>query len=157
MVTGQNVFVFCITIWYHNRSCLSESVWLFKMCVKMCLESDSVLAYRAANGSGLSYIQDMVKPYTPAHPLRSATAKRLATPSLRARHSHHSTKSRLFAVLAPQCWNELPIDIRSAETLHTLRCRLTTLFRLHFSPWRKKHTNKTNKQKKHFSSSPFLM
>ncbi len=41
-----------------------------------------VLAYHAANGSGPSYIQDMVKPYTPARPLCSATARRLATPSL---------------------------------------------------------------------------
>ncbi|KAK5904069.1 hypothetical protein CgunFtcFv8_007791 [Champsocephalus gunnari] len=42
-----------------------------------------VLAYHAANGSGPSYIQDMVKPYTPARALRSASAKRLAAPALR--------------------------------------------------------------------------
>ncbi|KAK5876812.1 hypothetical protein CesoFtcFv8_026127 [Champsocephalus esox] len=42
-----------------------------------------ILAYHAANGSGPSYIQDMVKLYTPARALRSASAKRLAAPSLR--------------------------------------------------------------------------
>ncbi len=103
-----------------------------------------VAAYCAANGSGPSYIQDMVKPYTSTCPLSSASVKRLATPSLHGGHSHHSTKSRLFAVLAPQWWNELPIDIRSAETLHTFRRWLKThLFRLHLGTWRK--TNKKNK------------
>jgi len=48
-------------------------------------------------------ILDVVTPYTPARSLRSATANRLVTPSLRANHS----KSRLFAVLAPHWWNEL--------------------------------------------------
>lgn len=41
-----------------------------------------VVANNATNGSGLFYIQDMVKASTPAHSLHSATAKRLATPSL---------------------------------------------------------------------------
>ncbi len=61
-----------------------------------------VFAYCAANYFGPSYIQDMVKPYTPAHPLSSAPANRLATPSRRGGHSHRSTKSWLFAVLASQ-------------------------------------------------------
>ena len=74
-----------------------------------------VLAYRAANGSGPVYIQDMVKPYTQARPLRSASANRLVAPSLRAKHS---TESGLFAVLAPKWWNELPNDISTAESLH---------------------------------------
>ena len=56
------------------------------------------LAYHAANGSGPVYIQDMVKRYTPARSLRSASANWLVAPSLRAKHS---SKSRLFAVLAP--------------------------------------------------------
>ncbi|XP_047190220.1 uncharacterized protein LOC124850500 [Scophthalmus maximus] len=94
-----------------------------------------VLAYRAPNGSGPSYIQNMVKLYTPAHPLRSTTAKRLATPSLRKAGSHHSSKSNLFSVLAPQWWNGLPIDVRTAESLQCFPSRLKThLFRLHHTP-----------------------
>ena len=46
-----------------------------------------VLAYRAANGSGPLNIQDMVKRYTPARSLRSASANQLVAPSLRAKHS----------------------------------------------------------------------
>ncbi|KAK5896014.1 hypothetical protein CgunFtcFv8_009659 [Champsocephalus gunnari] len=44
-----------------------------------------------------------------------------------------SAKTRGFAILAPRWWNELPIDIRTADRLHTFRLRLKThLFRLHF-------------------------
>jgi len=74
-----------------------------------------VLAYRAANGSGPVYIQDMVKPYTPARSLRSATTNQLVTSSLWA---NHSRKSRLFAVLAPQWSNKLSTGIRTVESLH---------------------------------------
>ena len=88
-----------------------------------------VLAYHAVNGSGPVYIQDMVKLYTPARSLRSASANQLVAPSLRAKHS---SKSRLFAVLAPKWWNELPIDIRTSESLHIFRRKLKThLFRLY--------------------------
>ncbi|XP_071063220.1 uncharacterized protein, partial [Pseudochaenichthys georgianus] len=85
-----------------------------------------VLAYHAANGSGPSYIQDMVKPYTPARALRSASTKRLAAPSLRRGPKFPSAKTRGFAILAPKWWNELPIDIRTADSLHTFRRRLKT-------------------------------
>ena len=84
-----------------------------------------VIAYRAVNRSGPVYIQDMVKPYTPACPLRSASAKHLDAPSLRGT-ANYSTKSRVFAVLAPKWWNELPIDIRTVESLHIFRYRLKT-------------------------------
>uniref|UniRef100_G3Q213 Uncharacterized protein n=1 Tax=Gasterosteus aculeatus TaxID=69293 RepID=G3Q213_GASAC len=57
-----------------------------------------VLTYHAVNGSGPAYIQDMVKPYIPTRTLRSASAKLLVPPSLRAKHS---TRSRLFAVRLP--------------------------------------------------------
>ncbi|XP_071061779.1 uncharacterized protein [Pseudochaenichthys georgianus] len=91
-----------------------------------------VLAYHAANGSGPSYIQDMVKLYTPARALRSASTKRLAAPSLRRGPKFPSAKRRGFAILAPKWWNELPIEIRTAESLHIFRSRLKThLFRLH--------------------------
>lgn len=43
-----------------------------------------------AGVSDPSYIQDMVKPYTPAHPLHSATANQLATPPLWEGPSYHS-------------------------------------------------------------------
>ena len=91
-----------------------------------------VLAYRAVNGTAPTYLQAMVKPYTPARPLRSAASRRLVAPTLKG-PSGRSTRSRLFSVLAPQWWNELPTDVRTAESLPIFRRRLKThLFRKHY-------------------------
>ncbi|XP_068564105.1 uncharacterized protein [Cebidichthys violaceus] len=88
-----------------------------------------VLAYRAVKGTAPSYLQATVKPYTPARPLRSAASGRLVAPSLRG-PGGRSTRSWLFSVLAPQWWNELPTDVRTAESLPIFRRRLKThLFR----------------------------
>ncbi|XP_075334670.1 uncharacterized protein LOC142396008 [Odontesthes bonariensis] len=91
-----------------------------------------VLAYRAVEETAPSYLQAMVKPYTPAQPLRSAASRWLAAPSL-SRPCARSTRSRLFSVLAPQWWNNLPTDVRTAELLPIFRRRLKThLFRKHY-------------------------
>jgi len=58
---------------------------------------------------GPVYILDVVTPYTSSHSLRSATANRLVPPPPRA---HHYT-------LAPDWWNQLPTDIRTAGRLKT--------------------------------------
>ena len=64
----------------------------------------------------------------------STSAGRLVPPSLRANKAR-SEKSRLFSVLAPQWWNDLPTNIRTAESLSVLSQRLKThLFRLHLDP-----------------------
>ena len=89
-----------------------------------------VLAYHAVKGSAPTYIQQLIRPYTPARPLRSATSGCLAPP---ARHTCTS-RSRLLSVLALRWWNDLPVGIRTAETLTTFKHRLKThLFRLHLS------------------------
>ena len=56
-----------------------------------------VLAYQAVKGSAPAYIQQLIRPYTPARPLHSATSGRLAPP---ARHTC-TAHSRLLSVLAP--------------------------------------------------------
>ncbi|XP_075313226.1 uncharacterized protein LOC142373735 [Odontesthes bonariensis] len=84
-----------------------------------------VLAYRAVEGTAHSYLKAMVKHYTPTRPLRSAANRRLAAPSLRGPCAR-STRSRLFSVLAPRWWNDLPTDIRTAELLPIFRRRLKT-------------------------------
>jgi len=44
----------------------------------------------------------------------------------------YKCKFQLFCVLAPQWWNELPADVRMAESLTSFRKRLKThLFRVH--------------------------
>ena len=53
------------------------------------------------------------------------SAGHLAPPSLRASKGR-TKKSQLFSVLAPQWWNELPADVRNAESLTSFLKRLKT-------------------------------
>ncbi|KAI5099217.1 hypothetical protein C0J45_11356, partial [Silurus meridionalis] len=55
--------------------------------------------------------------------LRSSITARLVPPSLRRRGKYNS---RLFSVLAPKWWNELPLDVRTAESLIIFKRRLKT-------------------------------
>ncbi|KAJ8357919.1 hypothetical protein AAFF_G00055440, partial [Aldrovandia affinis] len=70
-----------------------------------------VLAYQAVKGSAPTYLLKIFKPYTPARPLRSATSGRLAPPPLRT----CASRSRLLSVLAPRWWNDLPVEVRTAD------------------------------------------
>ncbi|XP_064174041.1 uncharacterized protein LOC135245123 [Anguilla rostrata] len=89
-----------------------------------------VLAFQAVKGSAPGYLQKMIRPYKPARSLRSATTGRLIPPSTRA-----ATRSRLFAVLAPRWWNDLPVEVRTAECLSTFKRKLKThLFSVYLSP-----------------------
>ncbi|KAJ8405654.1 hypothetical protein AAFF_G00316340 [Aldrovandia affinis] len=46
----------------------------------------------------------------------------------------HTCASHLLSVLAPRWWNDLPVEVRTAETLATFKRRLKThLFRVHLS------------------------
>ena len=56
--------------------------------------------------------------------------------SIVAPPAHHTctSRSRLLSVLAPRWWNDLPVDVRTAETLTVFKRRLKThLFILHLS------------------------
>ncbi|KAK0154959.1 hypothetical protein N1851_002732 [Merluccius polli] len=91
-----------------------------------------VQTYKAVNGSARTYLQALVRPHAPTGALRSTTsAGRLVPPSLRASKGL-TAMSQLFSVLAPQWRNELPANVRTAESLTSFHTRLTThLFRVH--------------------------
>ncbi|MGH0180872.1 UNVERIFIED_CONTAM: hypothetical protein FKN15_005099 [Acipenser sinensis] len=70
----------------------------------------------------------LISPYTPTRPLRSACTRRLALPPLRS----PASRARSFSTLAPQWWNDLPTDVRTAQSLTTFRRLLKThLFKQH--------------------------
>ncbi|KAK3516946.1 hypothetical protein QTP70_028237 [Hemibagrus guttatus] len=75
-----------------------------------------MLAYKAKNGP--SYLKALVTPHTAPRSLRSTSTARLVPPSLRGKGRY---SSRLFSVLAPRWWNELPLDVRTAESLAVLQ------------------------------------
>ncbi|XP_061107291.1 uncharacterized protein LOC133134834, partial [Conger conger] len=81
-----------------------------------------VLAFQAVKGSSPAYLQKIIRPYTPARPLRSASTGRLAPPPLRT----STSRSRLLSVLAPRWWNELPVEVRTIESLPTFKRKLKT-------------------------------
>ncbi|MGH0146706.1 UNVERIFIED_CONTAM: hypothetical protein FKN15_056778 [Acipenser sinensis] len=85
-----------------------------------------VLAYRCLDQTAPSYLQTLISPYT--RPFRSACSRRLAVSPL------HSPASRAcsFSTLAWQWWNDLPMNVRTAQSLTTFqRCLKTHLFRQH--------------------------
>ncbi|XP_058879445.1 uncharacterized protein LOC131737046 [Acipenser ruthenus] len=87
-----------------------------------------VLAYRCLDQTAPSYLQTLISPYTPTRPLRSACTRRLAPPPLRS----PASRARSFSTLAPQWWNDLPTDVRTAQSLTTFRRLLKThLFKQH--------------------------
>ena len=64
--------------------------------------------------------------------LISTSAGRLVLPSWA--NKAHSAKSWLFSVLAPQWWNQLLTNVRTAESVSVFQKILKTLFRLYLDP-----------------------
>ncbi|KAF7696393.1 hypothetical protein C0J45_14605, partial [Silurus meridionalis] len=82
-----------------------------------------MLAYKTKNGPAPSYLRDLITSHTATRCLRSSSTAPLVPPSLRMRGKY---TSRLFSVLAPRWWNELPLDVRTAESLFIFNGRLKT-------------------------------
>ncbi|KAI4903483.1 hypothetical protein NFI96_025603, partial [Prochilodus magdalenae] len=80
-----------------------------------------MLAYKAKNGPAPPYLMVMVKSRAVPRALRASSTARLEPPSLR---THGRQASRLFSVLAPRWWNELPLGVRTAESLAVFKRRL---------------------------------
>ena len=108
--------------------------WLpFAACIRF---KTMVPAFMTINGTAPIYLQTLVRPHAPAQAVRSTTsAGWLVPPSLRANKGRSMLKSWLFSVQVPQWWNELPTNVRTAESHAFFRKRLKTrLFRLHLDP-----------------------
>ncbi|KAL7866005.1 hypothetical protein SRHO_G00112520 [Serrasalmus rhombeus] len=66
-----------------------------------------MLAYKAKNGPAPTYLMAMVKSQTVPRALRASSTARLNPPSFKV---HGRQASRMFSVLAPRWWNELPLS-----------------------------------------------
>ena len=82
-----------------------------------------MFAYKPKNGPAPPYLMAMVKSRTVPRALRASSTARLDPPSFKARGRQ---ASRLFSVLAPRWWNELPLAVRTAESLAVFKRRLKT-------------------------------
>ncbi|XP_061132389.1 uncharacterized protein LOC133152633 [Syngnathus typhle] len=83
-----------------------------------------LLTYKSLHGLAPSYLVDLVVPYVPLRNLRSQNATLLATP----RAKKMSAGSKAFSIWAPELWNALPMDIRTATSVETFKTRLKTHF-----------------------------
>ncbi|KAK3543389.1 hypothetical protein QTP70_018868 [Hemibagrus guttatus] len=90
-----------------------------------------MLAYKSENGPAPSYLKVLVTSRTAPRLLRSTSTARLVPPSLREKGRY---TSRLFSVLAPRWWNELPLGIRTAESLTVFKWQLKTYLFLNAPP-----------------------
>ena len=81
------------------------------------------LTYQALTIGQPVYIRNMLQQSRKVRTLRSSDLDQLNVPRVRTK-----VGSRAFSVVAPRLWNELPLDIRSAETQISFRKELKTYF-----------------------------
>ncbi len=91
-----------------------------------------MFAYKTTTGAAPIYLNLLVQTYAPSRSLRSASERRLVVPSQRGTKS----LSRTFSWTVPSWCNDLPISIRTAESLAIFKKNLKThLFRQHLTNW----------------------
>ncbi len=89
-----------------------------------------MFAYKTTTGTAPIYLNLLVQTYAPSRSLRSASERRLVVPSQRGTKS----LSRTFSWTVSSWWNDLPISIRTAESLAIFKKHLKThLFRQHLT------------------------
>ena len=112
----------------HISPVLATLHWL---PVKSRIEFKTLLfVYKSLHGLSPSYLKDLIRPYVPSRPLRSADKMLLEPFSAKKR----SRGDRSFKAAGPKLWNALPLYIRSAESIGTFRSLLKThLFSIAFN------------------------
>ncbi len=83
-----------------------------------------MFAYKTTTGAAPIYLNLLVQTYAPSRSLRSASERRLVVPSQRGTKS----LSQTFSWTVPSWWNDLPISIRTAESLAIFKKHLKTSF-----------------------------
>ena len=93
--------------WLHVRQRIRYKVLLF--------------TFRALHGLAPEYICDLLQPYTPPRKLRSSANHDLIIPTTNLKYG-----SRMFSVAAPRCWNMLPRELKSTQSLTSFKHSLKT-------------------------------
>jgi len=104
----------------HITPVLIQLHWLpieFRIQYKILL-----LTFRAVHNIAPTYIQEMVKTYTPSRSLRSSEGSMLVVP----RTKSVCYGDRSFSVAGPTLWNTLPKNIRDVNNIETFRKYLKT-------------------------------
>ncbi|TWW61852.1 hypothetical protein D4764_04G0004990 [Takifugu flavidus] len=89
-----------------------------------------LLTYKVLRGLAPSYLEELVIPYQLNKPLRSQNAGLLVVP----RVSRGRMGGRAFSYQGPLLWNQLPVQVREADSIATFKIRLkTSLFEKAYS------------------------
>ena len=91
-----------------------------------------LITYKALHDRGPIYIQELLQLYTPSRNLRSSNRNLLVKPYFNL----NSYGKRAFSVAAPELWNNLPEDIKSANSIDDFKRKLKTfLFMRAYESW----------------------
>ena len=82
-----------------------------------------VMVYKSLHGMAPEYLRELLVPYTPARPLRSADEPWL----LHVPRASNALSDRAFSVVAPKMWNSLDVNTRNAENISVFKKRLKTM------------------------------
>ena len=107
----------------HITPVLASLHWLpvkFRIDFKILL-----IAFKSINGLAPPYLTELVQRHNPARALRSADLS-LLTPTTTAQLKTRG--DRAFALAAPRLWNELPLLVRSAQSIQVFKSLLKTHF-----------------------------
>ena len=90
-----------------------------------------LLVYKSINDKGPRYLKQMLTPKPEPRPLRSSSQQLLDVP----RTTRVTYGDRAFSITGPRLWNELPLDIRSCETVKGFQKELkkTHLFKIAYN------------------------
>ena len=81
-----------------------------------------LLTYRTLNNMAPGYLMELLTPYRPPRTLRSSQENLLVVPKSKLK----TYGDRSFCAAAPKAWNNLPISIRSCQTLGAFKSSLKT-------------------------------
>ena len=120
----------CPRFCHITQSSPEDLHWLpvsFRIEFKIMLITSKVLHDRAP-----IYIQEFLQLYTPSRNLRSSNRNKLFKPYFNL----NSYGKRAFSVAAPELWNILPEDIKSANSIDDFKRKLKTfLFKRAYESW----------------------
>ena len=108
----------------HVTGAMKELHWLpiEKRVIFKCL----LIAYKAINGTGPSYIREMLPPAEVKREGLRSSDDPLRLEESRTRLTTYG--DRAFSIATVKTWNNLPLDIRMAKTVDTFISRLKTHF-----------------------------
>ncbi len=82
-----------------------------------------MLTYKCLHGQAPLYLRELVSPYNPARPLRSADRLLLCQPRARTKIGE-----RTFSYAAPFLWNRLPLGVRQCTSVQQFKVTLKLIY-----------------------------